>query len=43
MVDSIFQGQGVGMGGTHNAIMSSTDYLSTAMRTLGNIEEGFCE
>lgn len=29
MVDSLFQG-GQGMGGTHNAIMSSTDYLSTA-------------
>ena len=29
MVDSLFQG-GQGMGGTHNAIMSSQDYLSTA-------------
>ncbi len=28
MVDDLFQG-GHGPGGTHNAIMSSTDYLST--------------
>ena len=28
MVDDLFQG-GQGQGGTHNAIMSSTDYLST--------------
>jgi hypothetical protein len=28
MVDSLFQG-GQGMGGTHNAILSSQDYLST--------------
>ena len=28
MVDSLFQG-GQGMGGTHNAILSSADYLST--------------
>ena len=40
MVDSLFQGAG-GMGGTHNAIMSSADYLSTAQRSLGNIEDGF--
>lgn len=40
MVDSLFQG-GQGMGGTHNAIMSSTDYLSTAQRTFDNIEDGF--
>lgn len=31
------------MGGTHNAIMTSADYLSTAQRSLGNIEDGFCE
>ena len=43
MVDSLFQGFGSGVGGTHNAVLSSTDYLSTAMRTLGNIEDGFCE
>lgn len=40
MVDSLFQGGG-GMGGTHNAIMSSTDYLSTAARNFNNIEDGF--
>lgn len=31
MVDSLFQG-GQGMGGTHNAILSSQDYLSTVRR-----------
>ena len=41
MVDSLFQGFGAGAGGTHNAVLSSTDYLSTAMRSLGNIEDGF--
>ena len=41
MVDSLFQGFGAGVGGTHNAVLSSTEYLSTAMRTLGNIEDGF--
>ena len=41
MVDSLFQGFGAGVGGTHNAVLSSTDYLSTAMRSLGNIEDGF--
>ena len=41
MVDSLFQGFGSGVGGTHNAVLSSTDYLSTAMRSLGNIEDGF--
>jgi hypothetical protein len=40
MVDSLFQG-GQGMGGTHNSILSSADYLSNAGRTLGNIEEGY--
>lgn len=42
MVDSVFQGN-QGMGGTHNAILSSHDYISTAMRSLGNIEDGYCE
>lgn len=32
MVDSLFQGFGAGAGGTHNAIMSTQDYLSTAQR-----------
>lgn len=40
MVDSLFQG-GQAIGGTHNAILSSEEYLSTAQRTLGNIEDGF--
>jgi hypothetical protein len=30
MVDSLFQGFGSGIGGTHNAVLSSTEYLSTA-------------
>ena len=41
MVDSLFQGKTVGMGGTHNSILNSTDYLSNAARTLNNIEDGF--
>ncbi|KAG2482840.1 hypothetical protein HYH03_018277 [Edaphochlamys debaryana] len=40
MVDDLFQG-GQGMGGTHNAVLSSTDYLSAARKTFNNIEEGF--
>lgn len=40
MVDSLFQGAG-GADGTHNAIMTSEDYLSTAQRTLNNMEEGY--
>lgn len=40
MVDGLFQG-GQGMGGTHNAIMTSADYLSTAQRNFDNIEDGF--
>lgn len=40
MVDSVFQG-GFGQGGTHNAIMTSQDYLSNARRDFNNIEEGF--
>ena len=41
MVDSLYQGKGVGSGGTHNAVLSSEDYLNTAARNLNNIEEGF--
>ena len=41
MVDSLFQGKTVGIGGTHNSVLSSTDYLSNAARTLNNIEDGF--
>jgi hypothetical protein len=40
MVDSVFQGA-QGMGGTHNSIMTSSDYLSQASRNFNNIEEGF--
>jgi hypothetical protein len=40
MVDSVFQGAG-GMGGTHNAVLSSSEYLSQARRTFDNIEDGF--
>ena len=40
MVDSAFQG-GQAQSGTHNAILSSEDYLSQARRTLSNIEDGF--
>jgi hypothetical protein len=29
------------MGGTHNAVMSSAEYLSQAQRKFDNIEEGF--
>ena len=40
MVDSLYQAGG-GAGGTHNAIMSSDEYMSQAARNLNNIEEGF--
>ncbi len=40
MVDPLFQG-GQGMGGTHNAVLSSTEYLSQAKSTFNNIAEGF--
>jgi len=40
MVDELFQGWG-GQGGTANAILSSTDYLSQAAKSFNNIEEGF--
>ena len=39
-VDSLYQG-GPLQGGTHNAILSSEEYLSTAARDLNNIEDGF--
>ena len=39
MVDSLFQG--ASQGGTHNAILSSEDYLSSAARSFNNIEDGF--
>ena len=40
MVDSLFQTGGQSMG-THKAILSSAEYLNTAARSLGNIEDGF--
>eukprot|EP01024_Parvocaulis_polyphysoides_P037375 TRINITY_DN332_c1_g1_i1.p1 TRINITY_DN332_c1_g1~~TRINITY_DN332_c1_g1_i1.p1 ORF type:complete len:409 (-),score=75.32 TRINITY_DN332_c1_g1_i1:647-1873(-) len=40
MVDSLFQGA-AGTEGTHNAILSSEEYLSQAQRTLGNISDGY--
>merc|ERR1711985_98238 len=40
MVDSLYQGS-VGTGGTHNAILNSSDYLTTSKRTYSNVEEGF--
>ena len=40
MVESLYQG-GQGGGGTHNAMLSSTDYLNQAARDLNNIEDGF--
>jgi len=41
MVDSLFQGA-AGMSGTHNAILSSTDYIKTSQRSFDNVsKEGF--
>lgn len=40
MVDSLFQGA-QGLDGTHNAVLSSTEYINTSMRTFGNIADGF--
>lgn len=40
MVDDLFQG-GFGQGGTHNAVLSSTEYLSQARKSFNNIEDGF--
>lgn len=40
MVDSLFQGNN-GMDGTHNAVLSSAEYLSNAARSFNNIEDGF--
>jgi len=40
MVDSKFQG-GFGQGGTHNAIMSSTDYQSQGQRSFDNMLDDF--
>jgi hypothetical protein len=40
MVDELFQGWS-GQSGTQNAIMSSSEYMSQAQRSFGNIEDGF--
>lgn len=40
MVDSLFQGAG-GFDGTHNAVLSSAEYLANASRSFNNIEDGF--
>jgi len=40
MVDSLFQGA-QGMDGTHNAVLSSAEYLANAARSFNNIEDGF--
>ena len=40
MVDSLFQGAS-GMDGTHNAVLSSAEYLQNASRSFNNIEDGF--
>merc|ERR1712188_159761 len=40
MVDSLYQGF-QGSGGTHNAILNSTDYLSSSKRSFSNVEDGF--
>jgi len=40
MVDSLFQGAN-GLDGTHNAVLSSAEYLANASRSFNNIEDGF--
>ena len=40
MVEGLYQGF-QGQGGTHNAILSSSDYLSQAEKNLNNIEDGY--
>jgi len=40
MVDSLYQAGG-GAGGTHNAVLSSEDYMKQSARNLNNIEDGF--
>ena len=39
-VDSVYQGQ-QGTGGTHNAVLSSSEYLSNSAKNLNNIEDGY--
>merc|ERR550537_1683887 len=40
MVDSLYQGF-QGTGGTHNAVLNSTEYLGSSKRSFDNIEDGF--
>merc|ERR1719460_2386455 len=40
MVDSLYQGF-QGTNGTHNAVLNSTEYLSSSKRSFSNIEDGF--
>lgn len=40
MVDSLFQGA-AGLDGTHNAVLSSTDYINASQRSFANIEDGY--
>jgi len=40
MVDTLFQGA-TGLDGTHNAVLSSAEYLATAARSFNNIEDGY--
>jgi len=40
MTESLFQGA-QGLGGTHNSVLTSSDYLSTAQRNFDNLEDGY--
>lgn len=40
MVDSLYQGA-TGLDGTHNAVLSSAEYLANSQRTFNNIEGGY--
>lgn len=40
MTDALFQGA-QGLDGTHNAVLSSTEYIKTSQRSFSNIEDGY--
>jgi len=40
MTPSLFQGA-AGLSGTHNAVLSSTEYINTSQRTFSNIADGY--
>lgn len=40
MTPSLFQGA-AGLDGTHNAVLSSTEYINTSQRTFSNIADGY--